>query len=140
MQTAWQTKDVNKGATLRKNYPSRAHQVPLATLHHHLLQPPHSQPHIQLQLPLPQPLRLWQRAQALLARLPLPMVLTQPPLRFLRHLLPVRQWPPALPRVGMRLIIIITLLYPLREPTRLIFMSMQLMSLVILCQHLGMPP
>ena len=68
------------------------------------------------------------------------MVLTQRPLRFLRQILPVSQWPPALRRVGMRLIITITLLYPLREPKRLLIMGMQLMSLVILCQHLGMPP
>ena len=54
--------------------------------------------------------------------------------------MPVRQWPPALRRAGMRLIITNTLLCPLQGPSRLMFMGMQLMSLAILCQHLGMLP
>ena len=64
------------GTTGRVSLPSRAHQVLLASRHHPLLQPPHSQLQTQpLQHPLPYPTRLWLRAQALLVCLPtLPMV------------------------------------------------------------------
>ena len=70
----------------------------------------------------------------------LPMVWTHAPLRFQRQPLPVSQWPPVLRRAGMRRIITIIILYPLREPMWLMFLGMQRMSLAILCQHLGMQP
>ena len=55
------------GMTRRVIRPSRAHQALLASTHHPLLQPPHSQLQTQpLQHPHPQPTRLWLRAQALL--------------------------------------------------------------------------
>ena len=81
-----------------------------------------------LQHPFPQPTRLWQRAQALLACLPTPpMVWAHLPLRSLRQLLPVSRWLPALRRDGMRLNIPIH--YPLLEPMWM-FLGM----------HLGMHP
>ena len=83
--------------------------------------------------------RLWLRAQALLACLPtLPMVWTHPALCFQRQLLPVSQWPQVLRRAGMRRNI--TILYPLREPMRLMSLGMQRMSLAIVCEHPGMQP
>ena len=83
-------------------------------------------------LPLPQPTRLWQRAQALLACLTTPpMAWAHLPLRSLRQLLPVSRWLPALRRDGMRLTIPIHST-PL-EPTWK-FLGM------LLGMHLGMHP
>ena len=82
--------------------------------------------------PLPQPTRLWQRAQALLACLTTPpMVWAHLPLRSMRQLLPVSRWLPAVRRNGMRLTIPIHST-PL-EPTWM-FLGM------LLGMHLGMHP
>ena len=101
--------------TRRASQPLRAHQAPLASTHHPLLQPPHSQLQTRLlQHPHLISPRLWRRAQALLACLPtLPVVWTHPQLRLQKQQLPVSQWPPVLRRAGMRRII--TILYPLRQ-------------------------
>ena len=80
----------------------------------------------------PQPTRLWQRAQALLACLPTsPMVWAHLPLRSRRQLLPVSLWLPALRRDGMQLIIPIH--YTLLEPMWM-FLGMHL------GMHLGVHP
>ena len=47
-EKAWQTKEWTMGTTQRASKPSRAHQAPLASTHHPLLQPPHSQLEAQL--------------------------------------------------------------------------------------------
>ena len=103
-EKAWQTREETMGTTRRVGRPSRAHQAALASTHHPLLQPAHSQLQAQpLQHPLPQPPRLWLRAQALLVCLPtLPMLWTHLLLRFQKQPLPVSQWPPVLRRAGMR--------------------------------------
>ena len=84
------------------------------------------------QHPLPQPTRLWQRAQALLACLPTPpMVWAHLPLRSMRQLLPVSRWLPALRRDGMRLTI------PIHStPLEPIWMFLGM----LLGMHLGMHP
>ena len=80
----------------------------------------------------PQPTRLWQRAQALLACLPTPpMVWAHLPLPSMRQLLPVSLWLPALRRDGMQLIIPIH--YTLLEPMWMFLGMLQGM-------HLGMHP
>ena len=43
VERAYQTKEQTKGTTRRMILPSRAHQALLASTHHPLLQPPHSQ-------------------------------------------------------------------------------------------------
>ena len=43
LEKAWQTKEWTMGTTRRVRQPSRAHQALLASTHHPLLQPPHSQ-------------------------------------------------------------------------------------------------
>ena len=47
-EKAWRTKEWTMGTTRQASQPSRAHQAPLAYMHHPVLQPPHSQLQTQL--------------------------------------------------------------------------------------------
>ena len=96
----WQTKELSQGATqrwlhrvVRVEHPSRAHQAPLTTLHHPLLQPPHSK-HKNLQLHLLHPSlhRLWLRQQLALALLECLPLLILPMALHLPLLQPPRLW------------------------------------------------